>query len=434
MKLRNLRKLGAALVPFLVVLVASAQQPQDSVMKEAASRVSQALSGFKEDHVPWFVPEFFQTVPREQLVDALKKSGDGLGPVQRSRVIRTTGPYAAEVEFIGKAHRRLYAAVRLEPKPPHRIAYLYFSHLDTGHDTWDRLLLDVQKFPGMTGASVWRLSPKSQLLLTHQSDVPLAVGSSFKLLLLDTLADDIAAGKRKWSDIVTLRDEHRSLPSGMLHEWPTRSPLTLHTLASLMVARSDNTAADHLFHTLGRGAIEMQQRAAKIQAPERNLPFLSTSELFKLKLILPTERLQQYAEASEANKRKIIETLTQVRLQSPRTLTTPLLVDRVEWFFTTDDMCRLLDRFRLSKVQAELLPILTITRPYELDTYEWDYLGFKGGAEAGVLNLSVLGRRKGAGDWFAFAFTWNRTDEVLDEPSWLRQLDRAIHLAERESK
>jgi beta-lactamase class A len=432
MKLRKLADLGAILLIVMGTSSVFAQRPQEALFKDALAKLTTALGGFKEEYTSWFVPDFFKTVPREQLVTAFQKSHESLGAVQRTRVIRITEPYAAEVEFISATRRRLYAVIRLESKPPHRFTYVFFSHLDTGQDSWDRLLFDVQKFPGQTAASVWRLTPRSEWLLSHNADVPLAVGSSFKLMLLSTLVDEIATGKRKWDEVVKLREAYRSLPSGMLHDWPPGSPVTLHTLAALMMARSDNTAADHLFHSLGRAVIESHQVKAKVQAPERNRPFLCTAELFKLKLVQSLDQLKQYAAADEAGKRRIVELLSQVSLSSPRTLSTPLLVDQVEWFFTTDDLCRLLEGYRQSKV--EVLPLLAITRPFEIDEYEWDFLGFKGGAEAGALNLSLIGKRKGSGDWFAFAFTWNRVDQPLDESSWLRILDRAVRLAEREAR
>jgi len=440
----NLHKLGKlaclthsvfvalTLALFLFLSSLAAQQPQDALFQETAVRLSQALRGFKDEYAAWFVPEYFKNVPKERLAAGLQRGGEALGALQRTRIIRHTAPYAAELEFIGQTHRRLQVTLRMEPEEPHRITYLYFTLYDPGNDSWDRLLFELQKLPGQTGASVWQLTPRPKSLLSHQADVPLAVGSSFKLLLLSALADEIAAGKRKWSDVVPLREEYRSLPSGMLHEWPAGSPMTLHTLATMMIARSDNTAADHLFHTLGRAVLEQYLVKAKVQAPDRNRPFLCTSELFKLKLVEPPETMKQYAEARVPERRKIVERLKTVQLTSPRIPSKPAGIDQVEWFFTTDDLCRLLDQFRTSKVSKDVLPLLAITRPYDVDDYEWDYLGFKGGAEAGVLNLSLLARRKKHGDWFVFSFTWNRPDQVLDEPTWIRLLERAVLLAERE--
>ena len=104
-------------------------------------------------------------------------------------------------------------------------------------------------------------------------DQALAVGSAFKLGVLKALKDDIDSGRRKWSDVVTLKAEDMSLPSGMLQSWPAGAPLTLHTLATLMISISDNTAADTLLKLVGRDKVEAALGIA---------PVLSTRELFIL--------------------------------------------------------------------------------------------------------------------------------------------------------
>ena len=82
------------------------------------------------------------------------------------------------------------------------------------------------------------------------------MGSTFKLATLTALRRDIEKKKRAWTDVVTLRPEVRSLPSGILRDWPDGSPLTLYALAALMISKSDNTATDALIGLLGRDAIE----------------------------------------------------------------------------------------------------------------------------------------------------------------------------------
>ena len=83
-----------------------------------------------------------------------------------------------------------------------------------------------------------------------------AVGSAFKLAVLAALKDQVAAGALAWDDVATLEAGHISLPSGILQAWPVGSPLTIHTLASLMISVSDNTATDALIALLGRDLIE----------------------------------------------------------------------------------------------------------------------------------------------------------------------------------
>jgi beta-lactamase class A len=123
------------------------------------------------------------------------------------------------------------------------------------------------------------------------------------------LCDQISSGKRQWADTTTLIETGRSLPAGLLQDWPLGSPITLHTLAAMMISRSDNTAADHLMLTLGRDALEGQLKKLPVFEPERNRPFLRTSELFKIKLIAPESLASSYPKLSEAEKRQTLQQL-----------------------------------------------------------------------------------------------------------------------------
>src|SRR5690606_39753601 len=43
-----------------------------------------------------------------------------------------------------------------------------------------------------------------------------------------------------------------SLPTGILQEWPVGTPMTIQSLATLMISISDNTATDVLLRVAGR--------------------------------------------------------------------------------------------------------------------------------------------------------------------------------------
>ena len=66
-------------------------------------------------------------------------------------------------------------------------------------------------------------------------------------------------------------------------DWPRGAPVTLHTLAALMISQSDNTATDMLLHPLGRENVERMMAAIGVAAPARNRPLLSTLELSAIK-------------------------------------------------------------------------------------------------------------------------------------------------------
>jgi beta-lactamase class A len=408
----------------------SAQNQPEQVLQSLAGRIKSMLEQFRENDYKSFADGFYQEVSKDQLRDGFKANYELLGGIARHRVCRLVAPGVGELEYIGTNGRRLRVNVRFEAAPPHRINYLLFGKVFLDKDSWEALTLDIQKLPGQKSATVWKIAPEQSTLFSLNSKEPLAVGSSFKLLVLSLLCDEIATGKRQWKDVVTLQEEGRSLPSGLLQDWPISSPITLHTLATMMISRSDNTAVDHLLLTSGREAIEKHQSTCKIQSPQKNIPFLRTSELFKLKLIWSPEQASRYVQADAAARRAMLPQLAKARLTDPRVGPTPNAIDRIEWFFSTDDLSRVMMKMHESDEAERALAILGIAKPFDIDDYAWEYLGFKGGAEIGVLNLSLVGKLRGKPEWYAFSFTWNDTKQALDEAAWLRLVERALQLVE----
>lgn len=119
--------------------------------------------------------------------------------------------------------------------------------------------------------------------LLERADREMAIGSAFKLYVLSELVREVGARQRKWTDVVPLDGKIASLSSGMLQSWPGGSPVTLHTLANMMISISDNIAADELLMTPGRQRVEAILPATGHSKPELNVPFLRTLEMFKLK-------------------------------------------------------------------------------------------------------------------------------------------------------
>lgn len=409
-----------------------AQSDNDMIVKMTANRLKQFFTQFEKSDVNWFTQEFLGQVSFDKLSQVIQENSQLLGEIDRTRICRIHSPGMAELELISKTGRRLRAFAQVELVQPYRFNILRFDKVDMGDDTWDKLQVDIQRLPGDHAASVWKIAPTRTRLFSRNVNEPLAVGSSFKLLVLSLLCEEIAQGKRKWSDITLLNENVRSLPSGMLQDWPAGSPVTLHTLATLMISRSDNTAADHLMQLLGRDNLEKHQQATRIHFPERNLPFLRTGELFKIKLVLPAFQAGSYAYRTIEEKRKFLTELEQVELKNPRVYSTPVANDIIEWFYTTDDLCRIMERFQKPPLQKEGLPLLSITKPFDIDDYAWEHLAFKGGAELGVLNLTLLGKLRGKEAWYTFSFTWNRYDQPLSEQAWINIAGRALRLVEKD--
>lgn len=229
-------------------------------------------------------------------------------------------------------------------------------------------------------------------------DAPLAVGSSFKLAVLAALQERVEAGERAWDEVVTLEAAWKSLPSGLLQDWPEGSALTLETLATLMISVSDNTATDALMHTLGREAVEAQ-------LGERNRPLLTTREAFVLKTPAHADLLARYREGDEAARRRVLEEAAARDLPDPLSFPTEPTALDVEWFVSARELCALI-------AEVSELPLMSVN-PGVADPDRWTRVAFKGGSEPGVMNLTTY--LEGDASTYCVSVTQNREDAPLEE-------------------
>jgi beta-lactamase class A len=250
---------------------------------------------------------------------------------------------------------------------------------------------------------------------------PLAIGSTFKLYILLALADRILAGKAKWTDEIAVRDDWKSLPAGITQNEPPGTKRSLATLAERMISISDNTAADHLLYTLGRRTVEAALRASKHARPSLDSPFLSTRELFVFKLGTPAEQIERYLKWPEPRRRDYLDRT--LATQAPaidiaNSWKTARRVDAIEWFASSLDLCRALGALwtRAQDARAaQLLDMLSKNPGLRLDAKVWPYIGFKGGSEPGVLNMTYLLRRDD-NKWFVVTLGFNAAEGgALDE-------------------
>ncbi len=233
----------------------------------------------------------------------------------------------------------------------------------------------------------------------------LAIGSAFKLYVLLGLADRIIAGKQTWDDSIPVHDEWKSLASGVTQKDDAGTKLTVRELADRMISISDNTATDHLLYTVGRKPIEAALREAKHTKPALNIPFMGTRELFILKLGDAADRAKYLALSPEKRRAFLDQTLAgKPAVDTVTDWDTARSIDKLEWFASTEDMCRVMatlrDRAQNPKAAA-VLDVLSKNKGegVPIDNVAYPYIGFKGGAEPGVLALDWLLRRAD-GKWF----------------------------------
>lgn len=337
------------------------------------------------------------------------------GAVREVRLVRMVKPYRAEVEYVFEKETLVPTLIEVEAQPPHRITTLYFRGAQREREDWEVLRQELQRLPGKVSLHCRRLEPEPAVVFDWQGEEVLAVGSVFKLVVLANVAEEVATGKRRWEDVQRVRKEWASLPSGLLHDWPEGAPVTWFTLAALMIGQSDNTAADHLIWLLGRERLEQAQGKLGVKHPERNVPFLTTGELFKLKLVLEQEQLAAFAKADVTQRRKMLDTVVKAAsLEKPRPIGEPRAIEEIEWFYSAADVCRILGRLReQAQSVPEVLDILAINPGLPVNRRYWEYVGYKGGSEPGVLAYALLLRNR-AGHWYALALSWNNSREALD--------------------
>jgi beta-lactamase class A len=306
--------------------------------------------------------------------------------------------------------------IAIDPAKNNRVNELVFRQVDSltvADDTAEKIATELAALPGNVNAWFGPLDGVTPAI-TLNTDSPLALGSTFKLYVLAALAEDVKAGRRQWSDVVALTET--SYPSGQLQDWPQGAPVTLHTLASLMISVSDNTATDQLITELGEDRILQLLADSGHADPGANDPFLRTRELFALKA--NAELTESWRTDGEAIKPAILAVIAASEDPSLEEITAafgngPKAID-IEWFASPADLAKLFAHMRRTADPKafEIMAINPSATP--AIRAQWDYIGYKGGSEPGVLNYTWLLTDKAGRDHF-LTLGWNNPAAVLDE-------------------
>ncbi|MEL6554936.1 MAG: serine hydrolase [Cyanobacteria bacterium J06621_11] len=277
-------------------------------------------------------------------------------------------------------------ATHLALNPQGQITGLLFETPQLAGLSVEETLREMAALPGQVHVLATRGGREVAAL---NADEALAVGSTFKLLVLAELDAQIAAGKHQWNEVVTIKDEWKSLPSGFLQTWPAGSMVTLESLATLMISQSDNTATDHLLNIVGLEAVEARTG--------RNQPFLTTREAFVLKDPANRSLLRRWRRRDE--KRSILSALAALPLPAVSIFNEgPQSID-VEWFFTARELCD-------AMAAVADLPLMSIN-PGLIDADKWERVAFKGGSEPGVENFTTYLKEEVDSEPLCVTATWN---------------------------
>jgi len=173
---------------------------------------------------------------------------------------------------------------------------------------------------------------------------PAPLGATFKLYVLDALGDAVAAGKVRWNQPLTVTARLKSLPAGELQDEPDGTRVSVLDAAAAMISLSDNTATDMLINLLGRPAIEAALTRTGMADPALDRPFLTTREIFTLKLRHWPALAERYLAADQAGRRALLAS-TVDRAPLPAVAAAgswiaPRAVTSLEYFASADDLCR----------------------------------------------------------------------------------------------
>lgn len=387
-----------------------------------------------------FTAEFLESFPADQFSPTLQEFAVANAPLTFQEFMQQPTDTMALAVLTDSAGDEILVTLELEDEEPHRISALLLEPVPRAAElqSWDdfdtqfsALAQNASFVAGEVTASgfepIHTLEPESRL----------GVASSFKLYVLGELARQIESGEASWDDELAIREEWKSLPTGIMQEQPAGETFTLREYAELMISISDNTAADHLLRHLGRENVEAMQAEMGHGQPELNVPFLTTRDLFALKMSLPEDRVEAYIAASPEERREMLETEIAETPLSPEIgdrWTEPRWIDEIEWFASTEEIAQALVGLNEASQREGLEPIrdiLSMNPGAPFEAGNWTYIGFKGGSEPGVLSYNWL-LESADGRTFVVSGTLNDPSAPLDPTGALELMMGAINLLANE--
>ena len=430
----------ASLVPTAALAQTTPPPPAESTAM-LASRAAELIAIFNGggDVAATFAPEFLAQIPEAQIRAIATQLTGQLGKAVKVASLKPAGASRAAL-VIGFEKGTATMQVALDPGPTAKIAGLRITGSQTaavaGIATFADVAAAFRALPGQTGFVVADLAPKAAPLAALEADRPLAIGSTFKLVILAELVRAIDAGERKWDDATTL--DGAELPAGGFNQLPKGTTVPLRALAEAMIKVSDNSATDVLIRTLGREKIEAMQARVGIKAPAANVPLLTTMELFKLKGVGQAALGRRYLALDLKAKRKLlageVATTPGSAVGALFADGKPVLIDRLEWFASPADLARTmawLDAHRTTAGGKEALRILAINLgPAAALAKRFAYVGYKGGSEPGVVSMTVLVRDKQDRARVVSA-SWNNPAAAVDEMTLAALVSRAVELLDK---
>lgn len=399
--------LGIALAAATPSAVAQSPAPvaEAAGLDDGVALIDAWLKG-SADEAATFAPVMLQALSAEQLAAVRSQLIEASGPYQSIAVAEriTPGRGTATAEF-----ERATVTLRVSTDPQTgRVDGLFLADTVAKGGSLATVASEFATLPGRAGFTIASVGTDGKLIPLggYAADKPLALGSAFKLVVLKRLTEEVSAGRLRWDTVVPLGPP--SIPSGITQDWPTGTPMTLQSLATLMISISDNTATDTLVRLLGAERLNAALGATG--------PMLTTVEATALKMPANADLLERWRAGDgtvrSALLRDASERLTRSSVDLGAFGDTPLAIDTAEWFASPATVATLLSE--LAQAGPVVRSILSITPGFDGDSGgRVTFVGYKGGSEPGVIALNWLVEDK-AGRRFVLAASWMNPKAPVD--------------------
>lgn len=385
-----------------------------------------ALLQGKADAAVLFTPAFNAAVPAEQLTKVIAGLKTQFGEPQSVIAVRVMDERSASID-IAFDKAVVTFTIGLQDS---KLSGLFVTGTRAVGDSLEQAAVDLAALPGRTGYVLQQITDDGLKTLGESNgDERFAIASAFKLYVLAEIDRAVRAGERNWDDV--LRLTQKSHPSGIAQDWPDNAPMTLQTLATLMISVSDNSATDTLIAALGQKKLAATIRASGHRTPGDLTPLLTTQAVTGLKMPANAALRDRFLAASERDQERLLEDAEKVLSLPALDLSVytagPNQIDTIEWFASPADIARLLAKLEreADPVTRAILKINPGIAP--VNAARWAYLGYKGGSEPGVMTMSFLARSK-QGKSYILAAVVNDSAAEIDQARFTQLMTRMLDL------
>ena len=262
----------------------------------------------------------------------------------------------------------------------------------------------------------------TQVVCRINADSRAYVASLHKLIVLRALSRSVRSGESQWDSVLRKRRDLVSGGSGLLQDWPVGSPITVQTLATMMISESDNMATDHLIDRLSRQAVEDAMRRADPTAEpdSRNSPYLLTAEAFQLRAAhgdQGTKLAGRFVAGTARQRLRLLKLIENVTGQ-PATAR-PIarrFRDKIGWFASPKEVCRtaiaIAEACDWSTSDTEMGILASGVAKVRLLPVSRSYLAVKAGMDEGHRSRFALIQSK-LGTWHALCLILNGEESSL---------------------